>query len=544
MSMEASGPQSNATRGLQPLWLMIVLAVASAAALYAAFPPVESAPLAWVALVPLLLALSQLRPLQGLLLGWLFGAVFMGLLNSYMGIYGIVPVVVGAVYWGLFYALFGAAVSALAPLPNPPLRVAAIAALWALVELARGYGGPLAYTFGLSGYSQHAMLPILQMASIVGSYGIGFLIAIVNAAMATLLLAFFPQTWYHPLCPRAHFTRMSGRALLAVYLLVFVVYVWGALVIHSAGDPPEKPGLTAATAQGNVSVNMHSGPPPGGVVDEIQQGIDTYMALSEGLSTDVDLIVWPETAIGLNLRSKTDAQQRLSALAVSHDTHLIVGALEVEGESIYNSAYHYSRDGELQGTYRKMDLVIFGEYVPFRGKWKWIERYPIRSRDFSPGPGRRIMDLDGIKVGPMICFEAIFPKAGREIAAQGAEVLVVLNSDAWANRSVELLYNSRTAPLRAAEARRYLVRAASTGVSGIFDPYGRPVATVEANIEGTARAGVYARTGLSAYHRWGEFPLLYICGILIIVAFVRVQRIARMEQIGRSSVFAETGGRG
>lgn len=525
-------------RGLQPLWLMVVLAAVSAPALYAAFPPLDVWQLAWVALAPLMLALSQLRPTQGLLAGWLFGAVFMACLNAYMGMYGVMPVVLGALFWGLFYGLFGACVSALAPLPNPALRVGATAALWALAELARGHAGPLAYTFGLTGYTQHEMLPILQLASLVGGYGIGFLIALINAGLATLVLAFLPPSWYHPLMPRAHFTRMSGRALLAAYVLLFIVYGWGALVIRSAPEPGGEEVLTAGVAQGNVSVNMHAAPRPGGVVDEIHEGINRYMRLSKSMQGKVDLIVWPETAIGLDLRRNTETEQQLAALARSRDAHLIVGALEVQDGNVYNSAYHYAPDGTLQSVYRKMDLVIFGEYVPMRGKWKWIERYPIRSFDFAAGTGRQVMPVNGVKVGPMICFEAIFPRPAREIVMKGAEVLVVLNSDAWANRSVELLYNSRTAPLRAAEARKYLVRAASTGISGIFDPYGRPVATVAANAEGTATATIAPRKGLSAYHRWGEFPLLWVCGLLVLIAFVRVRRIAQMEHIGRSSVFA------
>lgn len=526
------------TRAFQPLWLMIALAIISAVALYVTFPPIEVWQLAWVALVPLLLALSQVRPAQGLLLGWLFGALFMACVNAFMGIYGAAPVVVGALFWGLFYGLFGAGVSALAPLPSPALRVGGTAALWALTELARGHAGPLAYTFGLTGYTQHEMLPILQLASLVGSYGIGFLIALTNAGLATLLLAFLPPSWYHPLLPRAHFTRMSGRALLAAYVLVFIVYGWGALVVRGEAASEGREALTVAVAQGNVSVNMHAAPRPGGAVNEIQDGINRYLRLSRSLPGKVDLIVWPETAIGLDLRTNERTGQQLASLAQSRNAHLIVGALEIQNGNVYNSAYHYSPEGTLQSSYRKMDLVIFGEYVPMRGKWKWIERYPIRSFDFSPGSRRQVMPVNGLKVGPMICFEAIFPRAGRDIAGLGAETFVVLNSDAWANRSVELLYNSRTAPLRAAEARKYLVRAASTGISGIFDPYGRPLATVAANEEGTATATIHPRRGMSAYHKWGEFPLLWICGVLVFVAFVRVHRAARMEHIARSSVFA------
>jgi len=448
------------TRGEQPFFLLAALAGLSALLMFLAFPPASLGPLAWAGLVPLLVALSQLRPAQGFFVGWLFGALMMGGVNYFLGAFGLLPMLAVALFFGFFYGLFGLVVAGLAPLRIVRLQVVAVAAGWTLVEMARGHAGPLAYTFGHLAYTQHSMLPILQFASLMGSYGVGFLIALTNAGLAVLLLAFLPDNWYHPPSSRPERNRAASRTMLAVYSLVFITYVWGALIIRGAPEPASGvASLRAAAVQANVSLSTpikH---------DEITNAINTYVEMSEELPGRFDLVVWPETAVGLDINAAPLTQSRISKLAEELGAHLLVGALEWEDKKLYNSAFLISPEGEYSDTYRKINLVIFGEYVPMRGRWKFLERYPIRGQDFSPGPARKIMDISGVKIGPLICFEAIFPGPGREVSRLGADVIVILNSDAWAERSAELLHNSYTAPLRAAEARRYIVRAASTGTS-------------------------------------------------------------------------------
>jgi len=109
----------------------------------------------------------------------------------------------------------------------------------------------------------------------------------------------------------------------------------------------------------------------------------------------------------------------------------------------------------------------------------------------------------------------------------GADVIAILNSDAWAQRSAELMHNSYTAPLRAAEARRFVIRAASTGISGIYDHYGRPLSAIAINAAGVATSNVYARQELSTYHEFGDVPLLSICVLALLLALVRAYRQAK-----------------
>ncbi len=505
------------TRGGQPVSLLVKLAAAAAVLIFVAFPPANFSPLAWAGLVPLILALSQLRPAQGFFVGWLFGALMMGGINYFLGTFGFLPVLAVALFLGLFYGLFGLIVAGLATVQSAGLRVVGVAAAWTLVELARGHAGPLAYTFGHLAYSQCNLLPVLQFASLMGSYGVGFLIALTNAGLAILLLAFLPDNWYHPpSASRPQRNRAASHTMLAVYSLVFITYLWGALIIHGApGGAPSTASLRAAAVQANVSLSTPA------QFHEVTAAINSYAEMSEELPGRFDLVVWPETAIGLDINAYPLVRNRVAGIAQKLGAHMLVGALERDNGKLYNSALLVSPQGKYLDTYRKINLVIFGEYVPVRGRWKFLERYPLRGEDFSRGPERKIMEVSGVKLGPLICFEAIFPEPARQVTRLGADVIVILNSDAWAERSAELRHNSSTAPLRAAEARRYVIRAASTGISAIYDPYGRPLSDVPVNMAGVAAADVYARRQLSTYHQWGDWPLLCICALVLVAGLLR-----------------------
>jgi|LSQX01.3.fsa_nt_gb apolipoprotein N-acyltransferase len=516
------------TRGGQPLIVLLALSLASAILIFLAFPPADIGALAWIGLVPLLLALSQAHPIQGLLLGWLFGAVMMAGVSHFLGLFGLLPLIASAVVFGLYYGLFGLLTASLSPLRSLPLRAGAIAAAWTLAEMARANAGPLAYPFGQLAYSQHQMPPILQFASLTGAYGVSFLIALTNTGLATLLLAFFPASaWYQPDSDRVRFVRASARAMLAVYSVVFITYIWGGLVLHSAGKQAQddRP-LQVAAVQADEPISTTRSAASEQAFEAL---LDRYVTLSQKLSDTADLVVWPETAVGLDLSSHEASRAKISQLARDVGAHMLIGALEYEDDALYNSAFLVSPEGEFLQTYRKIDLVMFGEYVPLRGRLSLLERYPIRGKDFSRGSERSIMEISGTRVGPLICFEAIFPEPAREICQKGAEIIAVLNSDAWAEGTAELLHNSYTAPLRAVEARRFMVRAASTGISAVYDPYGRLIAEVAPHAAGIAMAPVYPRQDLSTYHRWGDGPLLTICLLLILGASTAVGRDRRFQ---------------
>ena len=123
-----------------------------------------------------------------------------------------------------------------------------------------------------------------------------------------------------------------------------------------------------------------------------------------------------------------------------------MGALEAVGDKHYNAALLVEKSGRIAERYYKNDLVIFGEWVPLRDKLPLLKNYPLRKHDLSPGRERELFAVPGAKVAPLICFEGIFSRPGRQVCRQGAQVLAILTSDAWAQGTAEAAQHSTTAP--------------------------------------------------------------------------------------------------
>lgn len=514
------------------LWGMTGL---SAAMLVAAFPPLGLEIVAWFALVPMLLAVSQVRPLVGLGHGVLVGLPLMAVMTSFAGAFGLLPWVLLTVAMTLPYAVFGLVAAMLGRCPLPGLRALALAGAWALAELARGYYGPIAFSYGHLAYSQQDQLPLMQFAAIAGHYGVGFVMALFNAGMATVLLAMLPSVvWWRP-GEVGLFNRRAGRVALASYGVIFACYLLGSLAIRQGETVAQR---TAASEQ--LALAAVQGNPQGGLTitpGEIETAMQTYADLSR-LPRPVDLLVWPETAVPASMRGAAGLDhygRQVAEVARREKTWLLTGAPDLVNGRLYNAAFLFTPEGEIADTYHKNDLVIFGEYVPFRDRIAFFQRYPVRQQDFSPGEGRRIMSAGHLRVAPLICFEAIFPGPGRAVTRLGAEVIVIHTSDLWAQGGLEMRLHSLTGVYRAIEARRPVVRAASNGVTAIYNPWGEALEALPHNTPGVAVAEVpRPTTRLSPYHRYGDTPLLVASVLLVLLGLLR--RLPRPGPLDDSSL--------
>jgi apolipoprotein N-acyltransferase len=496
----------------------VALTVVSAAAVWLAFPPADIGAAAWLGLVPLFLALSQVSPGRALLLGGLFGLVLMGAGNAFVASLGALPWAALTIVLALYYAVFGLVASLVCQRTQPLVRVPALAATWTLLEIIRGSAGPFAFTFGDLGYSQHTQLPIIQCASLAGHYGVTFLIVLLNAGLATVLLAMFPPTWHRP-GHRALFNRQAGRMALACYALVFVVYLWGGMSMR-VGQALERqrtrtgPTLAVAAVQGALPSGQR-------VSDaEVEAAAVAYDGLSH-LTPPADLIVWPETAVPTVLTADERNEARVRAVARREKASLLIGAVEQEATRIYNSAFFYRPDGVCLGTYRKQDLVMFGEYVPYRDRLRFLQRYPIRLQDFTPGTERRLFAVKGWQIAPLICYEGIFVEPARQVVGLGADVIAIITSDVWAVGTPEPQLHSAATPFRAIESRRYLVRAATNGLTGIYDPYGEALDEIGYQLPGVAEAKIpQVDRHPSTYQRFGHAPLVIICALFLVLGLL------------------------
>jgi apolipoprotein N-acyltransferase len=429
-----------------------------------AFPKTSWSLLAWVWLVPAL-GSGAMRPRRAALLeGWLSGTVFYVVLlrwldhtfQHYSAIPWLLtwlPIVALAAYCGLYVGALAWAIAALRTRLGVGAALALTPALWVLGEWTRGWlmGG---FPWGLLGYSQHAQLPVIQVAELGGVYAVSFLIVAVNAAAAGLLL----------LGPRRAWPGAAAAAVLLAASLGFGVH---ALARTSAADAGS---VEVAVIQPSIEQTIKWDPARHAEI------LDVYERLTrEAARTRPALVLWPETATTIFLRGDPALLGRLQALSAEVGTPLLVGSLDrrdgPRGQFL-NSAFLLTGQG-ITAKYDKIHLVPFGEYVPLSSLLGWVKSWAEFISEFGAGDTEVVFPLPGAPFGTVICYEIIFPELFRGFVVRGATFMANITNDAWFGETSGPWQHLGTLPLRAVEHRVAIARAANTGVSAFVEPTGR-----------------------------------------------------------------------
>jgi apolipoprotein N-acyltransferase len=508
------------------------LAALSGLLLALAYPRPALPGIGLVALVPFLFSCGGIPASRAILHGLICGGVFFAVL-----LYWIPPVMVvyGGLSWPLAIFLAGLLVGYLALyfavfawLLAAAWRSSGVSALlaapvvWVGLELVRSRlitGFP----WGLAGYSQAGNLPLLQAAALGGIYAVSFLVLAANAALALLL---------HRGAPRR--ARAAGGALLA---LVALSEGAGLLALRGGSDD-ERDGVKVAAIQGNVPEAMkwsESAVAP--IIDDLER------LTREAAQRGARLVVWPESASPLTfrepyrvprgdgpesgrggasyaVRTRQDYAGRVSGLARDLRLSLIAGSVDYEmrgGELVaLNSAFAIDPGG-VGPSYDKSHLVPFGEYVPLERVLFFVNRM-VHGAIAGFAPGRRLEPLPTPlgRAATFICYEAIFPDLVRRLAARDAAILVNITNDAWFGQSAGPEQHLEIATVRAIENRRYLLRAANTGISAIVDPHGRIVARAALGTRAVLVGTIAPRQGRSLYSRTGDL-LAWACAIVTVL---------------------------
>ena len=453
----------------------VALALLSGALLALSFPKFGHPAVAWVALAPLIVAVTH-RPLparRAFLLGLLTGAAyFTGTLywlvetmTTFGGLSTPLAAFAAAVliaYLSLFPALF-AMIQARVVRAFGRGWILAAPAIWIASEMGRTYvldGFP----WELLGYSQSTVIPIAQIASIVGVYGLSGLIALVSAAAAYAAVDRSPRRW---------------RVAAGVAILIAAVAGWGTFrvargTLLKGGTP-----VRVAVVQGNILQDQKWDP---AMRDPI---MERYIGMTrEALGRKAEFILWPESATPLPYETDLARGESIRRLAREGKATMLVGSDQVEPvqpaapgqkptERIYNAAYLVQPDGTTAAIYRKIHLVPFGEYVPFSKLLYFVGPLVEAVSDFSPGTEAVLLPVAGHKASTAICYEVIYASLMRTFVTEGSELLTTITNDAWYGWSSAAYQHWEQASLRSVEQGRYLARAANTGISGFVDPYGR-----------------------------------------------------------------------
>lgn len=470
----------------------LAVAAAAGAVLHLAYPRPAWDLLGWVALAPVLaLAATARSPGRAFLEGWVAGAAFFLLLLRWlthtMTTFSTlswplaVLVLIGlAGYLALYWGGVAAAVAWLRT-PLGPAALWLAPAFWVAGELARTYllsGFP----WGLLGYIPSGRLELIQIAAWTGVYGVSFLLALVNAALAWAL------------------TRWTPRA----------VAVSGGVVVASVGVALGVGAAHSARTDGSVPVGLVQGNIDQAIKWEKahqRTTLEIYADLTRRAAAGSRLVVWPEAAVPAYVRYEPWVLDWLRQLSADVGVPLLVGAPDARQEGratrYLNAAFLVGPPG-LRARYDKMHLVPFGEYVPLKGLLFFVEAIAAEIGDFTPGRERVIFPLDGVPFGTIICYEVIFPDLFRRFVRDGARFMVNITNDAWFGDSGGPLQHLAMVPLRAVENGVAVARAANTGVSALIHPSGRIDPQLGLFQRGALTVDVPLRAGQTFYTRVGD----------------------------------------
>jgi apolipoprotein N-acyltransferase len=377
---------------------------------------------------------------------------------TYGGLDGWVAVLVNALlvgYMALFPAIFAVVMRRL--LVSGANGLLAAPFVWVATELGRTYIPPGGFPWVLLGYSQVTSLPVAQLASVLGVYGVSALVASVSAAAA-----FSVATTS---------TRQRVASLGAVALVILLVAVWGSQRIARGYWTNAGASLKVGVVQGNVDQEQKWN------ADRAATIFQDYLRMTrQAIGGGAELVVWPESATPFFFEEDHAAAERVRTLVRQARVAILFGSDQRErgaAANYYNAAFLLRADGETAGVYRKMHLVPFGEYVPLRRLLFFAAPLVQAVSDFSAGNSAVVLPLDSHRISVAICYEIVYPALIRRFVSGGSELLTTITNDAWFGRTSAPYQHFEQASMRAIEQGRYLVRSANTGISGIVDPYGR-----------------------------------------------------------------------
>ncbi|MFC1884648.1 apolipoprotein N-acyltransferase [Thermodesulfobacteriota bacterium] len=492
----------------------ILLAILSGIILTASFPPGAFSFMAWIALIPLFLSLDKKSFAVSFKLGLIAGLthyltliywimVVLGHYGNLSIIASLGPYIMLCFYLALFLAIFSALSRSVI---SSTFGFLWVPGFWVSLEYVRSNlmsGLP----WCLLGYSQYKHLPVIQVADIVGVYGISFLIVFVNVYLFRLIRVHSKNKFY----------KLGLETGLTI-LLVSSTLIYGYFRISEMGNTENSSrSLKIVIAQGNIDQSLKWEP------SYQKQTMEIYERLSRSmLSYNPDMIIWPETAVPFFFQNNRTFSPRIFSLAKESGAVIIFGSpayTNVKGLTrYYNRAYLVSPQNLPVQYYDKVHLVPFGEYVPLKNVFSFINRLVPAAGDFRAGKEVRPFSHSGLGIGVLICFECIFPELAREHTLKGARILVNLTNDAWFGKTSAPHQHLSMAVFRAVENRRPLLRSANTGISAFIEPQGRIVSKSRIFEEAVLYSSVHPKGRLTLYTLYGDVFVIF----LSILSFLKI----------------------
>ena len=490
---------------------------ASTLLLIFSFPNFELYPLAWIALVPLLIVIARRQsPLTAFILGWATGSAFFYAtcywLTYSMIHYGGLPtlpayllLIPGAIVIGIFHGLFAWLV-ALTIRHWGYMALLLAPVFWTALEWMRlGVTGQL---WNALGYSQAYHSFLIQPATWGGVYAVSFLIVAINSIVALLI------------------TRRNRWTIAASLLIAVAV---GFVILGSRYTRMLEPsgsydlGLKVVAVQPNVPMKAIKS------VEEMKELLDRHLSLSTsalnslGDNTGPRLVIWPESPMNFTYGSDRTLQEFVANFTRQNRTSLLINSLEpAPADGAYNSALLINEQGRLISQYDKIRLMPFGEYVPLP---QWLPGASLITAivgEFTPGDRYTLMPFGDRRAGVFICIEAAYPWIARRMTSDGAGVLINISNDGYLGPTAVMRQHLANAIFRAVENGRPVLRVTNSGLSALIDENGRIL-----DLTGPFQTDVRIWTNYSLsrrdtfYTRHGDL-FVQICSAITLIVFIAI----------------------
>jgi apolipoprotein N-acyltransferase len=520
-----------------------MLAAASGVLQVLIFPSFNLYWLCWVALAPLLVAVLKARPaqsamaerrpaslLQGFALAYASGVIwYLGTcywvfhaMHQYGGLGAPAAggvLVLFCLYLAVYHGLFGMALCAVAAgrQQTAPRALVAAPLFWVALELARARVS--AFPWDLLGTVQVDNIALTRLATATGVYGLSFEIVLINTVFAAAMLV----------APNRRRTLLIEAVLVAVILQGLAVTRW----------PAFPAGRNARLVQANIPILpseawttqyfdgtmrdlawMSTSPPQGG-----------------SRAQRPDLIVWPEAPAPFYsydprfYEEVANVARQAGAYVLTGNNGTPSGNLGAStSTAVYNSASLMAPDGRWVARYDKIHLVPFGEYLPFKSIFGFAGGLTKEVGAYERGASREPLPAKDEKLGVFICYESVFPHEVREFARKGAQVFVNLSDDGWYGEHGAFAQHLIQARMRAAENRRWLLRATDTGVTAAIDPFGRVTQVVPREVRTVLSADYGLVNETTFYTRHGDC-FAYGCAIISLLAFLWRRKAPAGEKV-------------
>ena len=444
-------------------------AAATTLLLIFSFPNFELYPLAWLALVPLLVVIARdPSPLKAFILGWATGSVFFYAtcywLTYSMIHYGGLPTLLaylllipGALVVGVFHGLF-ALLAAVAIRKWGHIAMLLAPIFWTACEWVRlGVTGQL---WNALGYSQAFHPLLIQPARWGGVYLISFLIVAINSVVALLVTK------------RSRWTIAASALTALAVVLVLMEAAFNWTIVDYVYSPEDD--VKVVAVQPNVPMTMVKTVDEMNALRERHVSMSTTALKSLGDHPGPRLVIWPESPMNFTYATDRSFQEFVARFTRENHTSLLFNSLEpAPNDGAYNSALLVNEEGRLISQYDKIRLMPFGEYVPLP---HWIPGASLVSGlvgEFTPGSKYTLMPFGGHRrAGVFICIESEYPWIARRLTSEGANVLINISNDGYLGPTAVMRQHFANAIFRAVENGRPVLRVTNSGLTGYIGARG------------------------------------------------------------------------